>query len=565
MLAVTLNPGFVLILGALAVLATPLALRGPVMLSAAFAAMWLLLDREFGAAGAVAHMGLTVVPFLLDELSQVFGIAFIAAAILLAIYASARRNRYEDAAIMLLAGGAVSALFVGDLVSFVAASAVAGLAAAWVVLAAPSPGASAAGVRMLVWHGLEGLLFLVGVAFHISAGVQELGLGRLSLDEIGGGFIFAALMIRVGAPLAHVWLKDVVSHASSAGGAALSAYSTMLGVYALARLFPGEPGLIPIGAAMIVLGVFFAAAEDDLRSAAAYGLIAQTGVCVALIGIGTPLALSGAEAHAFASIFAFLLLQMALGAVLDRTGTARASQIVGVGRAMPVSAALMLTAGLAAAGAPGFATYASFAVVIEAAAQWQTRWLWALIAASSAGLFVSLALRPALSAHLAPAKPSRFREAPFTMLLAMGLAAFLCLAVGLTPAWLYRLMPTELAFAPFALDRVAPQIELLGAAGAAYLALRALRLAPKERTIRLLDLDTLYSGPIAGAGRWAGVVMLRLHGAWQAGAGAMSERAGHALGAWARNCDRPYSGQVSSAAPLAAIFVALLIILAAGG
>ena len=38
------------------------------------------------------------------------------------------------------------------------------------VLASPVPGANGAGVRLLIWHGLEGLLFLAGVAFHLSAG-----------------------------------------------------------------------------------------------------------------------------------------------------------------------------------------------------------------------------------------------------------------------------------------------------------------------------------------------------------------------------------------------------------
>ena len=241
---------------------------------------------------------------------------------LLSIYSSARPNRYEDAAILMLAGGAVSALFVGDLVSFVAAAAIAGLAAVWVVLASPLPGANGAGVRLLIWHGLEGLLFLAGVAFHLSAGEAKT---HFALDAagLGGGFIFAALMIRVGAPFAHVWLKDAVSHASGAGGAALTAFTTLFGVYALARMFPGEPSLAPIGAAMIAIGAFFAIAADDVRRCVAYAQTAQTGVCVALIGLGSPLGAAGAAAHAFTTLFVFVLLQMALGAVVTRRGSAR--------------------------------------------------------------------------------------------------------------------------------------------------------------------------------------------------------------------------------------------------
>ncbi len=364
---VTLNPGFALIAAALLVLALPMAARAPAMVAAGFAAMWLLLEPEFGAAGAVAQMGLAVVPRTLDELNQVFGIAFIAAAIMIALYSSARRNRYEDAAIMLLAGSTLTALFVGDLVSFIAATALAGLASAWVVFASPEENAGAAGARLLIWCGLEGLLFLAGVAFHVSSGAEYSVLALLRVDQIGGAFIFAALMIRVGAPLAHVWVKDAIGHASSTGAPAISAFTSLLGVYAIARLFEAEPLLIPIGAAMIILGAFYAAAEDDPRRAGAYGLIAQTGLCVALMGIGSPLALAGAVAHAFTVIIAFVLLQMALGAMHARIGSVRLSALAGASRAMPITVALMFVGGAAASGVPGLATYASLAVALEAA------------------------------------------------------------------------------------------------------------------------------------------------------------------------------------------------------
>lgn len=561
MLAVTLNPGFVPILAALLVLAMPRGMRAPTMALAAVAALWLLLEHEFGAAAAMAQMGLPVVLLNLDPLNRIFGIALLIALIILAIYSSSRRNRYEDAAILLLAGSAVSALFVGDLVSFVAAAALAGLAAAWVVFASPLEGANRAGVRLLVWHGLEGLLFLVGVSFHLSAGAEASVFARLDAASIGGAFILAALMIRVGAPFAHVWLKDVVSHASPAGGAALSAFTTMLGVYALARLFPAEPLLAPIGAAMMVIGAVYTAAEDDLRRAAAYGLMVQAGVCVALIGVGSPLALAAAEGHAFTSIFVFVALQMALGAVVERTGGARASHMEGLWRAMPITALLLLASGIAASAAPGLALYATHAVALEASAQWDLRWLWTLIVVAPAVLLVSLAMRPSLAVYRAVLRPPRFNEAPFTMLLGAGLAFFFCVSVGLAPRWLYGLMPADLAFQPFELNRVAPQLELLGAAGLIYLLLRAVRLTAPEQDIRLLDIDALYRGPVANAGRWAGILLLRLYGSWQTITARLADQVALGIGVLARRCDRPYLAGLASFAQLASIAAILLIML----
>ncbi|MGE3929580.1 MAG: proton-conducting transporter membrane subunit [Hyphomonadaceae bacterium] len=563
MLALTLNPGFVLIIAAMLIVALPKPARAPVMGVAAMVSLWLLLDYEFGAASTMAQMGLPVVLLDLDALNRVFGIGFLIALVLLSIYASARRNRMEDAAILLMAGGAVSALFVGDLISFLAALSLAGLASAWIVFASDQRGASAAGVRVLVWHGIEGLLFLLGIALHLSARADNSMFDRLDLRTIDGGFIFLGLMIRLGAPLAHVWLKDAVSHASSAGAVALSVFPSLLGLYALARLFPAEPALMLAGAGMVVIGLVFMAAEDDLRRAAAYAQTSQLGVCVALLGVGAPLARAGAEAHAFTLIFSFALVQMALGAACARIGEVRLSALGGLGRAMPITAALMFVGGLTVAATPGFGAYISYAVALEAASSWELRWLWTMFAVASAASIVCLALRPALAAYFPIDAPAPFREAPFPMLLGAITTAFFCLAMGLAPGWLYRLTATQVHFAPFALDRLAPHLSMLGSACVAYLLLRAFRLTPGPARVALMDMDTFYRGPVAAAGRWIGIVLIRLSGAWGAASARASQHSGRVLSAFARACDRPYADRLSGAIQFAAIGAILALVLLA--
>ena len=102
MLTLTLNPGLALIIIGLLVLAAPRVARAPMMAGAALLALWLLLDRDFGAAAARAQMGLEVVPVNLNALNRVFGIGSLIVLIALAVFSSARRNRYEDAAILIL-------------------------------------------------------------------------------------------------------------------------------------------------------------------------------------------------------------------------------------------------------------------------------------------------------------------------------------------------------------------------------------------------------------------------------------------------------------------------------
>lgn len=543
MFALTLNPGFVLALASLLALAAPRGVRPFVVGGAAILALWLLLDHEFGAAAAVAQMGLPVVLLDLDALNRIFGIALLMALVGVAIYGAARRSRYEDAAILMTAGGAVSALFVGDLVSFVAAVSVSGLGAAWLVFVSPEEGAGRAGARLLMWQGLEGLLLLVGVALHLSSGADSSMLERFHPQGLAGGFILAALLIRVAAPLAHVWLKDAIGHASPIGAAALTAFSSMLGVYALARFYAADPILLPVAMAMIVIGVFYAVAKDDLRRAGAYGLMAQSGVCVALIGVGSPLSLAAAEAHAFAAIFAFMALQMTLGALHFRLGGARVSEMTGKARQMPLTSILLFLAGLAVAAAPGAASYASHALALQAFAEWSLRGYWAVIAAAPGALFAGLALRPILALNKPGALVEpRIHEAPFPMLLGSALVVFFCFAVGLAPAWLFGLLPGELAFLPFAPDRLAHQLQVLGVAGMAYLLLAAFT-REAQWGASLLDIDAFYSGPLANAGAWFGRVLLAI----QVQTARASERVGawtsRRIGAWMQGFDRPYAAQ----------------------
>jgi multicomponent Na+:H+ antiporter subunit D len=548
--ALTLNPGFVLLLAAFVSLAAPRGFRPPLIVAAAIGALWLLLDYEFGAAAAMAQMGLPVVLLNIDALNRIFGIALIIALVAIGICTGGRRSRFEDAGILTLSGAVMSALFVGDLVSFAGSMSLAGLAAAWIVFVSPLGGANRAGVRMLVWQGLEGLLFLVGIAFHLSAGAAGSVMSQMDVRTVGGAFVFAALLIRVGAPFAHVWIRDVVSHASPAGGAALSAFAPWLGVYALARLFPAEPLLTPIGVVMILACAVFAVTEADLRRAGAYAMTMQIGVCVTLIGVGTPLALAAAEGHAFAVILGFVALQLALGVLVHRLGSAFKANIAGAARALPLTALLLICAGLAVSAAPGFALYATHAVVIEALSQWQLRWIWLIAWGTPALTFAGLALRMVLAIYA----PSDLRpapgETPFPMLLGAGLALFFCISVGVAPRWLYGLMPAELTFQAFALDRLGPAAQLLGAAGVVYLLAPR---APATRSTHLLDVDSFYRGPLTALARGVGAVALRAVDNWRKLTSGLASALARNLETAIALCDRPYKPGSHVAVELAAI------------
>ncbi len=115
----------------------------------------------------------------------------------------------------------------------------------------------------------------------------------------GYWLIFIAFGIKCAFPMAHNWLTDAYPEATVTGTVFLSAFTTKVAVYALARAYPGTELLIYIGAAMTCFPIFFAVIENDLRRVLAYSLINQVGFMVVGIGIGTALAINGAVSHAF--------------------------------------------------------------------------------------------------------------------------------------------------------------------------------------------------------------------------------------------------------------------------
>src|SRR5690606_39838788 len=151
--------------------------------------------------------------------------------------------------------------------------------------------------------------------------------------------ILLAFGIKCCFPGLHTWLTDAYPEATPTGAVFLSAFTSKLAVYALARGFAGTEGLIWVGAVMAAFPIFYAVIENDLRRVLAYSLINQVGFMVVGVGIGTEAALDGACAHAFADVIFKGLLFMSMGAVLHQTGRIGGNELGGLWKTMPFTAA----------------------------------------------------------------------------------------------------------------------------------------------------------------------------------------------------------------------------------
>ena len=180
---------------------------------------------------------------------------------------------------------------------------------------------------------------------------------------------------------------------------------------------------------MTLFPIFFAVIENDLRKVLAYSLNNQLGYMVVGVGIGTQLALNGAASHAFAHIIYKGLLFMAMGAVLYRVGTIKASELGGLWRSMPKTTVFCIIGSLSISGFPGFSGFVTKSMTLSAAFATHEVWLFVGLLIASAGVVDHSGIKIPFFAFFAHDSGKRCEEAPTNMLIAMGVAAFIALSI----------------------------------------------------------------------------------------------------------------------------------------
>ena len=456
-----------------------------------------------------------------DSLSLLFGLLFHIAAFLGAIFAFHVRDRLQQAGMLLYAGSALGAVFAGDLITLVIFWEGATLGSVLLILARREPRAVRAAMRYLVFQLVSGLL-LLGGAIIVIGGTGSSAFGHIGIDSLGGVLIFVAFGIKCGFPLVHTWLTDAYPESTPTGMVFLSAFTTKLAVYALARGYAGTEVLIPIGTAMTAFPIFYAVIENDLRRVLAYSMINQIGFMVVGIGIGTSLALNGAVSHAFNDVIFKGLLLMSMGAVLHQTGKINGSELGGLYKSMPQTTGLCIVGAASISAFPLFSGFVSKSMVMSAAAA-EGYWIvWILLLFASAGVFHHAGIKIPYFAFFAHDSGIRTREPPLNMRIAMAMAAILCIVIGCYPAWLYSMLPYPVDYVPYTGSHVLVQVQLLFFSALAFVFLNLVGLYPPELRSVNIDSDWLYRRLLPGAAR-------RVEGAAAAVAGFVREQSARGL------------------------------------
>lgn len=480
-------PALPLLIGAALLPVLSLQARRIVCLLAPLAGFLALQLLPAGESWGASFLGFPLIFARVDALSRVFGLVFLTVAAAANLYGWHRTDRTEQSMGLLYAGGGLAVVFAGDMMTMLIAWEVMAVSSAFLVFSPRGEGSLRAGQRYLMVHLAAGSILLIGVLLVIqTTGTVEFG--RLVGLGMGSSLILLALCINAAVPPLHAWLPDAYPQASVSGSVFLSAFTTKAAIYCLIRAFAGSEILVWAGAAMALYGVVFAVLENNIRRLLAYHIVSQVGYMVCATGIGTPLALNGAAAHAFCHILYKGLLFMGTGAVLYTTGRDKLSELGGLARTMPVTLTLYMIGALSISGAPLFNGFVSKSLVVTAAAEDGRGLIVLLLNLAAVGTFLSVALKLPYFAWFGEPVPGRLRsgEAPAHMQWAMGFLALLCILLGLAPGWLYARLPfPPVDYHPYTLAHVFEMLLIMFFTALAFWQLRE-RLRPHAG----LNLDT---------------------------------------------------------------------------
>lgn len=495
-----LHPAAPCLLGAALVGVLPARARAVVALAAPATALALVWGLPAGTRLELVILGQPLTPLRVDALGRVFAIVFALLGALGVLYGLATPRRRLHVAALVATGAALGIALSGDWFTLYVWWETLAVASFVLIADGGTPRAGRAALRYLLIHVTGGACLLAGIVWHRATGGDAL-MGPLPLNG-PGALVLLAFAVNAAIPPVNAWLTDAYPESSPAGAVFLSAFATKSAVYALARVFPGEEILVWAGVTMALYGVVFAVLENDIRRLLGYHIVSQVGYMVTGVGLGTPLALSGAAAHAFSHILYKGLLFMGAGTVVHATGRRKLTELGGLAQAMPATCVLYMVGAFSISGAPLLNGFVSKSLVVAAAAAEHRVWVqWGLTLAS-VGTFLHTGLKLPYFTFAGPDRRLRPAPVPATMLTAMTATAALCALYGTFPAaTLYPLLPFPVAYQPYTPAHVLEAIQILVGTTVGFVWLRA-KLGGEPTVTR--DTDRLYRAPARWVARRLG-------------------------------------------------------------
>src|SRR3990172_9479849 len=424
-------------------------------------AFLICIGASQGTYGVYNFLGHEIIFAKIDKLSLVFSYVFTIMAFIGMMYGLHVKDAGQHMAAYFYIGSALGVTFAGDYFTLFIFWEIMAFASAYLVFAQRDASAVKAGFRYILVH-IAGGVFLLGCIILHYAETGSILFGPIEQNGSAAFYlIMVGFILNAAVPPLHAWLADAYPEATVTGAVFMCAFTTKTAVYVLVRAFPGTEILIWLGVIMALYGVVYAVLENDVRRLLSYHIVSQVGYMVAGVGMGTEMALNGSVSHAFAHILYKALLFMGAGAVIHMTGRRKLTELGGLYKYLPLTFVLYMVGGVAISGFPLFSGFVSKSMVVAAANHGGWPIVALLLTMVSAGTFLSIGLKLPYYVFFGKDSGVTAKEPPLNMLIGMGLAAFLCIAIGVSPDALYGVLPYPVHFEPYTADHVTGALAIL--------------------------------------------------------------------------------------------------------
>jgi len=480
-------PAAIFILGALLIPLLKGKIKSFYILLLPVVTFLVIINLPEGKSCSFDVSGFSVILNRVDRLSLIFGYIFTLVTFIASLYAFHVKEDVQHISALIYAGSALGVTFAGDVFSLYIFWEIMTVASTFLILARRTKKSGAAAYRYVLVHIVGGLCLLAGILLYVhERGTIEFD--YIGLKGLSSWLIFIGIAINAAIPPLHAWLQDAYPEATVTGLIFLSALTTKSAIYLMSRTFPGTELLIWLGAIMTAFPIFFAMIENDQRRVLCYSMINQIGFMLVGIGIGTHLSLNGTVSHAFNDILFKALLFMAVGSVIHQTGKSKCTELGGLYKTMPITTGFCIIGAASISAFPLFSGFVSKSMVISSVGNHKMIAIWLILQFASAGVLHHAGIKIPYFTFFGHDSGLRTKEPPLNMLMAMGIAAFLCIFIGVFPGVLYSLLPFPVEYVPYTASHIAGQLQLLMFAILAFTLLILSGLYPSD--IRALNLDT---------------------------------------------------------------------------
>ena len=432
--------------------------------------------------------GISIHYFSYNSLSFLFCLVFLLIGIIGKVFSIYNNNDNEKALILIYISSSIAVVFSGDFLTLYVFWEIMAITSTFIIWSSDSIQSGKAGQRYLIMHLFGGLILLLGIV-GLYLDTNDLAIRIINLESWYSWLILTGLLLNAGSPPFSQWISDAYPEGSYSSTVFLSAYTTKASVFVLIMTFAGSYILVLLGIYMIMYGIIYALLENDIRRILSYSIVNQVGFMIVGIGIGSELSINGTAAHAFSHIIYKGLLLMSAGSVIYMTGKRKCSDVGGLYKTMPVTAACGIIGALSISAFPLTSGFISKSMIVDASYHQNLEIIWLLLLIGSAGVFLHAGIKFPWFVFFHKDQKIDTTDPPFFMRGAMIAASAICIILGMMPNLLYEILPYKVNYIPYTGNHVVSQLHLLLFSALAFF--MSLKYLKRTQTITL-DIDWFY-------------------------------------------------------------------------